>query len=115
MDLGDHVDQFTRLIRERDSKFTHAFDAVCADDGVDVVKIPPRCQRANCYAERWISSIRSERTDRILMYNERPSTAPVAGPQSPSDSPNAVVVPTPVPIHRRQILGGVINEYHRAV
>ena len=127
MDLGDHVDQFTRLIRERDSKFTHAFDAVFADDGVDVVKIPPRCQRANCYAERWISSIRSGRTDRILMYNERHAAVVLdsyvhhfnghrprqsLGHKAPSDSPNAVVVPTTAPIHRRQILGGVINEYH---
>ncbi len=87
-------------------------------------------QPANCYAERWISNIRSERTDRLLMYNERHAAVVLdsyvhhfnghrprqsLGHKAPSDSPNAVVVPTTAPIHRRQILGGVINEYHRAV
>ena len=31
------------------AQFTAAFDAVLADAGIEVVKIPPRCPRANCY------------------------------------------------------------------
>jgi hypothetical protein len=42
MDLGDRVDQFRFLVRDRAGQFTMSFDAVLADVGIDVVKIPPR-------------------------------------------------------------------------
>jgi putative transposase len=71
MDLGERAGQFRFLVRDRAGQFTATFDTVLANAGVTVCKIPPCSPRANAYAERFVLTVRTEVTDRMLIFGER--------------------------------------------
>jgi putative transposase len=127
MDLGDRAADFRFLVRDRAGQFTASFDTVLTAAGIEAVKIPPRSPRANCYAERWVRTIRSECTDRMLIFSERhlrsvlaeyarhynrrrPHRSRQLRPPRP-DEPAADL--SQEQIKRRPVLGGLINEYQR--
>src|SRR4051794_36355943 len=126
--LDKRVGRFRFLVRDRAGQFSASFDAVLAEAGIAVVKIPPRCPRANCFAERLVLTVRTELTDRIPMFGERhlrrvlavyaqhydvrrPHRALQLRPPRPTPP-----APAPVPgaIRPRPILGGLLNEYEAA-
>ena len=128
MDLGERAARFRFLVRDRAGQFTASFDAVLADAGIEVVKIPPRCPRANCFAERFVLTVRTELTDRMLIFGERHLRRVLAeyaahyNTQRPHRAlqlrPPRPESPVPEPVHgrirRRPVLGGLINEYEPA-
>ena len=128
MDLGDRAARFRFLVRDRAGQFAASFDAVMADAGIEVVRIPPRCPRANCFAERLVLTVRTELTDRILIFGERHLRQVLAvyadhyngrRPHralrlQPPRSTSPVAEPLDGRIRRRSILGGLINEYEEA-
>jgi hypothetical protein len=131
-DLADAGHEFTHLIRDRDSKFTAAFDAVFTSCGIKIVTTAPQAPRMNAIAERFVRTARAECTDRMLIAGERHAHAIMAeyikhydagrshqghglDLRAPDDTPD--VIPSPAPprqVRRRQLLGGLINEYQPA-
>ena len=69
MDMGEQAGRFQLLIRDRDAKFTAAFDHVFTADGIRVIWTPVRAPKANAYAERWVRTVRTECLDWLLIRN----------------------------------------------
>jgi putative transposase len=128
MDLGDRTAQFRFLVRDRAGQFTASFDALLADAGIAAVKIPPRSPRANTFAERFVLTVRTEVTDRMLIFGERHLRAVLteyARHYNQRRPHRALHLHPPRPDHpvpdisteritRRSVLGGLINEYEPA-
>jgi signal transduction histidine kinase len=59
------------LQRDRDTKFTAAFDAVLTASGIRILQSPVQAPRANAIMEPWIGSCRRELLDQTLIWNPR--------------------------------------------
>jgi transposase InsO family protein len=121
------------LIRDRDSKFTDAFDAVLSDAGLEVVKCGVRMPRMNSITERWIQTCRRELLDRTLIWNHghllralrefesfynghRPHRAlSQAAPLRPLPDRIKPGQTLRLEIRRRDRPGGILHEYQHAV
>ncbi|MDQ6694314.1 MAG: integrase core domain-containing protein [Chloroflexota bacterium] len=113
------------LIRDRDTKFTAAFDRVFASEGIEIVRTPYRTPQANGFAERWIRSAREECLDRLLVLGEqhlrRVMTEYIdyynrARPHQGFEQRCPIPItrqPREGPVKRRDVLGGIIHDYHR--
>jgi transposase InsO family protein len=120
MDRGKRAATFRFLIRDRAGQFAASFDAVLTDADIEVVKIPPRCPRANCFADRFVLTS-AEFTDRLLIFGERhlrrvlTEYAAHYNTQRPHRAlqlhPPCAESPVPAPVHRtirrRPVLGGL--------
>jgi len=129
MDLGERLGTLTFVLRDRDSRFTRAFDAVFAAEGIQIVVSPPQAPRANAICERMIGSLRRELLDRLLIVNERhlhrvlgacvrhfKTARPHRSLQQLAPAQAETQPPTPVNladyrVRRRPVLDGVTSEY----
>jgi transposase InsO family protein len=126
MQVGEDGAGFRFLVRDRDAKFTAAFDAVFAAEGIEVLITPVRAPRANAYAERWVGTVRREVLDRMLIFGgrqlrslltefadhynvHRPHRA--LGQAPPLGPGESAVVVSAGRVVRRDRLGGLIHEY----
>jgi hypothetical protein len=113
------------LIHDNDSTFAPAFDSVFQATGVHVIHTPFRAPNANAYAERWVRTVREECLDHLFILSEghlrrvlveyvayynhaRPhqglqQQAPIPFPQTPDEGA----------IDCRDVLGGILHDYHR--
>jgi putative transposase len=129
--FGDQAAGWKFLIRDRDAKFTRAFDNVWRSTGTEIIRTPVQAPNDNAVAERWVGTVRRECLDQLLIvgcqqlarvlrvyvehYNQRRPhrslghTPPVA---------SVVAEPRSGPIlgrlRRRDLLGGLIHEYELA-
>ncbi len=113
------------LIRDRDAKFSGAFDDVFLADGARVIQTALRAPRANAHAERWVRTVRAECLDHLLITSRRHLDRVLAeyvghynrgrphrglGLEPPETEPREVAIEVPK-IRRRDLLGGLIHEY----
>jgi hypothetical protein len=45
------------MLRDRDARFTHAFDDMFRSEGGEVLVTPVQAPKANVYAERWVRGV----------------------------------------------------------
>ena len=110
VELAEAGGRFTHLVRDRDTRFTAAFDAVFTAIGVQVRLTAPQAPKMNAFAERWVKTVRAECTDRMLIagpghlrrvlteYVEHYNTGSShqgEGPhlRAPDDPPNVIAFP----------------------
>ena len=116
------------LLRDRDLKFTAAFDEVFNSEGVEIIRLPSRRPVANAFAEHWVGSARREVFDRILIFGRRHLEKVLAEyidhynharpnqgieQRRPCEPADVITLPTGR-VECRDRLGGVLREYSRA-
>jgi putative transposase len=129
--LDDDATAIRFLIRDRDSKFTRAFDDIWRAAGAEVIRTPIQAPNANAIAARWVGTVRRECLDHLLIagrrqllrvlhqyvehYNRhRPHRS--LGLLAPQCS-ERYREPEPLvagQLRRRDVLGGLIHEYDHA-
>ena len=133
LSLGERFGDIKFLIRDRGSNFTASFDAVFQAAGTRILRTAVQAPRMNAICERLAGTLRRELLDRVLILGEGHLRAVLAEyqvhyntarphqgiaqrvPYGEHDGSHiTVTAPDRERIHRKPVLGGLINEYARA-
>jgi putative transposase len=130
MGLDGQEETVKFLVRDRDTKFTAAFDEVLHVAHIRILKGPVQAPRANAIMERWIGECRRELLNRTLIWDHRHLQRVLrdyeihhnehrphrslgqAAPLKPV--PGAVADLDAFRARRHDLIGGVIHEYAQA-
>ena len=133
LSFGERFEDTKFLIRDRGSNFTASFDAVFQAAGTRIVRTAVQAPRMNAICERLVGTLRRELLDRMLVLGEAHLRTILAEYQvhyntarphqgiaqrirdGEHDGGHLTVADLDRErIHRRPVLGGLINEYSRA-
>ncbi len=114
------------LIHDRDGKFCPAFVDTVESVGVKSVKLPARSPNLNCFAERWVRSVKEECLSKLILFGEASLRRAVAqfeahfheerphqGKGNVTLFPSSKENDVGGPIRCRERLGGLLKYYHR--
>ena len=131
--LGERLESFRFLIRDRGSNFTQSFNAVFQVVGARILRSAVQAPRMNATCERLVGTLRRELLDRMLILGEAHlrailteyqahynSATPHQGiaqhvPDARYDAPPPAMTDLDIErIRRKPVLNGLINEYAHA-
>jgi putative transposase len=114
------------LIHDRDTKYTHAFDALLKESGVEPILLPPRSPNLNAHCERFVRSIKEEALEQMVMLGERSLSYAIQQylahyhhERNHQGLGNQRIAPEPEgsrqggAVVRRDRLGGLLSYYYR--
>jgi putative transposase len=134
--LDNHQLQAEFILRDRDMKFSAAFDQLFKNAGIRRLRTPLLAPDANAFAEAWIGAVKRECLNHFLCFSlghldhvaqeyarffntHRPHqglenrTVPQAA-TGPPDDPMPTPTPDPGPVRCQRFLGGLLRHYYRA-
>ncbi len=127
--LDGRSPSFRLLIRDRDAKFSGPFDTVLRSEGIRVIRTPFQAPNANA-PRRARDRDAPGRVPRLVTHPGSAASRPDArtyadhyngrrphralGLASPLAAAGEPIPANPRDVRRRDLLGGVVHEYHRA-
>jgi putative transposase len=127
-DVDDDVlSEGRKLLIDRDAKYSGDWRKFIEEQGVEVIRLPPKSPNLNAYAERFVRSIKEECLDRMIFIGEaslrravRELMAHYHAERNHQGLGNRLIgadqpsVPAFGPVERRIRLSGMLSFYHHA-
>ena len=116
-----------KLLIDRDAKYSGDWRQFIEEQGMEVIRLPPKSPNLNAYAERFVRSIKEECLNRMIFIGEaslrraiREFMAHYTAERNHQGLGNRLIsaeqpsVPAFGPVERRIRLGGMLSFYHHA-